>query len=214
MDNIVIYLLGTILSVIDAKLFISSNGPLHLRSIINFRQGFSFKFRTCTSGTLLFQGNKTSFFHVQLTPTNSSAFSSLIFSWRVDSDMENVTLQSHYAFDRNDLLEVKLITADIENPVIGITGTININKTILNASFTQSMVISGPLHLGFDGFTGCLYSGMGVNLSTAMNSSIYQQNCPLDDKYPCDVKSRSTFLSYLLFLGKGFALYKEVTNYP
>ena len=187
------FLSGTIFLSVHAELYINTNGPIVLRSIVDTRQGFSFKFRTCTSGTLLFQGNEASHIQVKLTSTNIATFSSLIFSWKVDDYIENVEMKGYPSFDQNQLFEVKLLTAGTQRPIFSVTGTINMSKTIWNTTLFRSKTISAPLYIGSYGFVGCLYDGIGVNLSTAINSSTYQHKCPLDDGFPCEGKGKSAF---------------------
>ena len=130
---------------------------------------------------------------MKLTPTNLAAFSSLIFSWKVDGYTENIEMKGYLSFDRNELFEVKLLTAGTQTPIISVTGATNISKAIWNTKLFGSKTISGPLHIGSNGFVGCFYDGIGVNLSTAINCSTCQNNCPLDDGFLCEGKGKFVF---------------------
>lgn len=139
---------------------------------------------------LLFQGKETSYFKVTLTATNATTFSSLTFSWKVDGIVQSERLKGYFAFDRNQLLDVQLLSG-MERPSFLVQGTTSMNRTIANYVSLLNMTNSGPLRLGTDSFTGCFYGGEGIDMSSAVNRSLYKQTCPLDRGYPCPGKGKS-----------------------
>ena len=188
----------------NAQIWTTGNGPVQLSSAIKLQQGFSFKFRTCNPGILLYQGDNSTFFQVTLSTTDSAKFSQLSLSWKSNGTVRTETLKGHYALDRNQLIEAELFVANLSRLIFRVTRPISLNQTISSYSSLLNVSSTGPLLLGLNSYIGCFYDGRGVNLSTAMNRSRYQVGCPLEDQRLCPssgkLLSLSIHLQYLCYL--------------
>ena len=178
-----------------AKIYFNNNGPLQLNSTINISNGFSLKFRTCDSGPLIYQGNSSTFFAITLYPTTNSSHSRLVMSWRFDNRTRYQSLSGLFSLDRNDLIEIDVLMTDVTRPIFRILNPHPVNYTLSSLSYLVNSSNAGPLLLGLRNFTGCLYNGRNVNLSTLVEKSKLQVGCPLEDQRPC--ASRGEF--YVIF---------------